>query len=60
VSGTVARAFELAPECATIDELRAKLKAEGFESVQEHLHGESIKKELRARLGGKRQKASAG
>lgn len=53
VSGTVARAFEIAPECSTIDEIRAKLKSEGFENVHEHLQGGSIQRELRKRLRGR-------
>ena len=50
MSGTVKRAFELAPECQTIDEIRNKLRKEGFENVLEHLQGSSIQKELRSRL----------
>lgn len=50
MSGTVKRAFELAPDCSTIDEIRAKLKKEGFENVLEHLQGSGIQKELKSRL----------
>ena len=38
-TGTVGRAFELAPECRTIDELRNKLVREGHTNVDAHLHG---------------------
>jgi hypothetical protein len=53
VTGTVQRAFEIAPECRSIDEIRIKLRQEGHASVQEHLQGSSIQKELKLRLGGK-------
>jgi hypothetical protein len=53
VTGTVKRAFEIAPECRSIDEIRSKLRQEGHASVQEHLQGSSIQKELKLRLGGK-------
>jgi hypothetical protein len=46
----VQRAFEIAPDCASVDEIRSRLKKEGYESVQEHLQGNAIQKELRARL----------
>ena len=44
--GTVERAFQLAPECSSIDELRAKLRKEGCSSVDTHLQGPSIRKDL--------------
>lgn len=47
MAGTVARAFALAPECMTIDELKAKLRREGFEGIEAHLQGGSIRNELR-------------
>lgn len=43
--GTVHRAFELAPECTSLEELRRKLKREGYSSVDDHVQG-SLKKEL--------------
>ena len=49
--GTVERAYQLAPECKTINELRAKLKREGHESVDQHLHG-SLRGELTRLLKG--------
>jgi hypothetical protein len=51
MTGTVQRAFELAPDCTLIEEIRSKLKAEGHESIQEHLQGNSIQKQLRLTLG---------
>lgn len=53
MSGTVKRAFELAPECGTLDEIRLRLKQEGFDNVVEHLQGLSIQRELKVRLGKK-------
>jgi hypothetical protein len=43
--GTVERAFQLAPECRTLDELRTKLVKERFENIDAHLQG-SLKREL--------------
>jgi hypothetical protein len=53
MAGTVQRAFEIAPECRSIDEIRSKLIREGHAAVQEHLQGSSIQKELKLRLGTK-------
>lgn len=46
---TVERAFELARNgsCRTIEEIARRLKQEQFESVDTHLGGASIRKELR-------------
>jgi hypothetical protein len=48
--GTVHRAFELAPECTSIEELRRKLKQEGYGAVDEHLQGNSIQNDLKKLL----------
>ncbi|MEO6313003.1 MAG: hypothetical protein ABIO47_12155 [Sphingomicrobium sp.] len=48
--GTVERAFQLAPSCRSIDEIRAKLRREQCMSVEEHLTGASIKAELKKLL----------
>ncbi len=48
--GTVQRAFQLAPECISIDEIRRKLKREGYSAVDEHLQGNSIQNELKLLL----------
>lgn len=39
--GTVQRAFQLAPECTSIDEIRRKLKHEGQSAVDEHLQAKA-------------------
>ncbi len=48
--GTVQRAFELAPECTRIDDIRRKLKQEGNSAVDEHLQGSSIQNDLKKML----------
>lgn len=50
MDGTVARAFDLARggQCKSIDDIRRKLKSEGFSSVEGHLGGSTIKKQLGA------------
>jgi hypothetical protein len=53
----VKRAFELAPDCTSIDEIRSKLRREGYDGVVEHLQGGSIQKDLRLKLGGKTREA---
>jgi hypothetical protein len=45
-TGTVKRAFQLASECSTLDEIRARLKREGYSNVTEHLSGNVIRKDL--------------
>ena len=45
--GTVERAFQLAPECVSLDELRLRLRKEGYSFVDEHLAGSGIKANLR-------------
>ena len=52
-TGTVERAFQLAPECSSMDELRFKLKKDGCSNVDEHLQG-VLRKELTGRLRPKR------
>jgi hypothetical protein len=43
--GTVERAYQLAPECSTIDELRSKLSEEQCPNVDAFLQG-SLRREL--------------
>ena len=47
--GTVERAFELAPDCRTMDELRAKLVREGHTNIDAHLQG-SLRRDLKRLL----------
>lgn len=53
---TVERAFDLAETgpCDTVNEIRSQLKREQHESVDAHLAGSSIQKQLRERLERKR------
>jgi tRNA G26 N,N-dimethylase Trm1 len=48
--GTVERAFQLAPECTSIEEIRRKLKREGHSAVDEHLQGSSVQTDLKKLL----------
>jgi hypothetical protein len=48
--GAVRRAFELAPECTTIGEIRFRLKREGYSAVDEHLQGSSVQNDLKLLL----------
>ena len=50
--GTIERAFELAPDCVDINQVRTTLKREGYGSVDAHLSGRAIQADLRKRLGG--------
>jgi hypothetical protein len=49
---TLERAFELAEngEMSTVNEIRARLKKEQMDSVDAHLAGQTIQKQLRERL----------
>lgn len=49
---TLERAFEIAEngEVSTVNEIRARLKKEQMESVDAHLAGQTIQKQLRERL----------
>ena len=44
--GIIERAYELAPECGTIDEVRAALRREGYSNVDAHLAGRRIRADL--------------
>ena len=46
----IARAYQLASECAGIDEVRYKLKREGYESVDAHLSSARLRADLKNRL----------
>ena len=42
----IERAFELAPDCSSSNELRRRLRKEGFENVEGHLGGLGTRREL--------------
>lgn len=46
----IERAFHLASDSANLDELRARLKREGYSNVDAHLGGASIRADLRKRF----------
>ncbi len=48
--GTVERAFQLAPECQTMEQLRSRLAKEGHTNIDAHLHG-SLRRQLTKLLG---------
>lgn len=52
MQGTVERAFQLAPECRSMDELRSKLMKEGCTNIDSHLQG-SLRSQLAKLLKGK-------
>jgi hypothetical protein len=45
--GIVERAFQLAPGCSSINELRQALASEGYSQFDAHLEGLGIQRELR-------------
>lgn len=46
----IERAFELARESASIEEIRKALRGEGYSNVDAHLAGASIKADLKKQL----------
>jgi hypothetical protein len=49
-ASVVERAFQVAGSCATIDEIRRRLRAEGYAQVDAHLGGRMIRRELKGLL----------
>jgi len=48
----IERAFQLAPEYTSIDDIRKVLRQEGYSNVDAHLSGASIKADLKKRFAG--------
>jgi len=46
----IQRAFEIAPECGSISEVRRRLIREGYLQVEAHLSGRQIRREVKSRL----------
>ena len=44
--GIIERAYELAPSCENIEQVRVALKREGYVSVDAHLGGPRIRRDL--------------
>ncbi len=44
--GTIERAFELAPGCGNIEDIRTALRREGYSNVDAHLTGRVIRADL--------------
>ena len=51
IKNTVERAFQLAEQSTSIDEVRTKLKSEGYLQVDAHLAGRSIRDDLKKIIG---------
>ena len=54
--GLIERAFQLAPQCGSLDELRQRLTREGYGNVHAYLDGKQIKQQLFERLDPGRRK----
>lgn len=48
--GTVERAYQLAQQSGSVDEIRQRLIREGYSSVEAHLSAPQLRRELKARL----------
>ena len=46
----IERAFELAPDASSLEEIRKTLRREGYSNVDAHLGGASIKADLKKRF----------
>lgn len=46
----IERAFQLAPDATSVDDIRKLLRQEGYANVDAHLAGASIKADLRKRF----------
>jgi len=44
--GIIERAYQIAGECVSVDEVQRRLHREGYFNVQAHLHGRHIRGEL--------------
>ena len=60
-STTLERAFELARSgsCASVQDIRRRLKSEGYDQVEAHLSGPSLGKQLRRHCEEARRTATA-
>ena len=56
----VERAFQVAAGCATLDDIRRTLRAEGCAQVDDHLSAPSLRRELALLLRGGRTNVGAG
>lgn len=54
--GLIERAFQIAPECASLDEVRQRLRREGYLNVHAYLDGKHIRDQLYERLDPVRKK----
>lgn len=47
MSSAIKRAFELAPDCRTLTELRQRLSMEGYGNLQAHIGGRGTQRQLK-------------
>ena len=52
----IERAFQVAPECASLEEVRQRLRREGYLNVHAYLDGKHIRDQLYERLDPLRKK----
>lgn len=50
----VERAFQLAPEHTSVDDIRSALRREGYSNIDAHLSGASIRADLKKRFAAPR------
>jgi hypothetical protein len=48
--GIIERALELAIDCESLTQLKHKLRAEGYELIDQHLSGKAIRRQIVERL----------
>jgi hypothetical protein len=48
--GVIERAFQIAPECGSVAEVRRRLLREGYINVDAHTGGRQIRQEIKVRL----------
>lgn len=54
----IERAYQLAEACGSLEEIKVKLKQEGFASVEAHLAGKQIRSDIAAVLDRQQRLAS--
>lgn len=52
VTDPLIRAYQLAPSCRSLAEVKQKLKDEGFINIESHFGGASLRKEIKRLLAG--------
>lgn len=55
----IERAFQIAADCASVDDVKRQLRREGYAQVDAHLSGRQIRLEISQRLRNQGKKISA-